>query len=262
MKSTKLIIALLREYGPPGGFLALLVGLWELIVNLTKVPDYLVPSPSHILLTFVSYDKTLYVEHIGVTIQEILVGFVLGSSIGIAAGILIAYSRFLEKTVYPLAILVKVTPIIAVAPLLTIWFGYGITSKIIVVVIISFFFPLVNTALGFRSVDPDLIHLLQSLSASELQTFFKVKLPMALPFIFSALKMSITTSVIGAVVGEFVGSVSGLGYLTLVAQSSLNVPLVFMVLTTLAIIGMALFAVVSIAERFLIPWARHQPVPT
>ncbi len=190
--------------------------------------------------------------------QEILIGFALGSAIGIFIGVAIAYSSVLEKTLYPVAVAIKVTPIVAVAPLLVIWFGPYLLSKVVVVAIISFFFPVVNTVLGLRSVDPTLIDLMKSLSAKETQIFVKVKFPAALPYIFSALKVSITASVIGSVVAEFVGSVSGLGYLILVAAAYIDTPLIFVLIVTLSALGLILFAAVTLAERLVIPWAKQQ----
>ncbi len=238
-------------------FLAIIV-LWQITVDLLRIPHYIIPSPYRIFQALISQDAARFLYHCSVTLEEIVLGFVIGCSAGILIGISIAYSGILEKTLYPVAIAVKVTPVVAVAPLIVIWFGPYVLSKVVIVAMISFFFPVVNTVLGLKSVDPMLIDLMRSISATEWRIFVKVKFPATLPYIFSALKVSITAAVIGAVVGEFVGAVSGLGFLILVAASSVDSPEMFAIILTLAVLGIILFACVSLLERILIPWAGQQ----
>ncbi len=235
-----------------------LVVAWQLAVDLLQIPQYLIPSPYRIYLVLVTQDPSRLFYHISVTLEEILIGFAIGSILGILIGAAIAYSPLVERTVYPVAVAVKVTPIIAIAPLLVVWFGPHVLSKVVIVAMISFFFPVVNTALGLRSVDSTLIDLMKSISATEWQVFVKVKFPSALPYIFSALKVAITAAVIGAVVGEYVGSVSGLGYMILLAASYVDTPLMFSLIITLSILGVLLFAAVAGIEKMVIPWASRQ----
>lgn len=248
--------SVLFKYLPSIVFFIIFVFAWEILVPLSGVPRWLVPVPSAILreLKRVSLNGSL-TQHISVTMIEIVIGFAIGAGIGLAMGIGIAYSAALEKIIYPLAIIVKVVPVTAIAPILVIWFGYGIWSKAVVVALICFFPFVVGTATGLRSVERSLVDLLNSLSASGRQTFFKVRLPWALPHIISALKIAVTMSVIGAVVGEFVGSREGLGYLVLVSLTYLNTPLVFATIFVLAAIGISLFLIAVLVERVLTPWA-------
>jgi NitT/TauT family transport system permease protein len=235
---------------------------WEIMFSIFKIPRWLVPKPSDIYLSFINDAKRYLLKHTLITLQEILLGFTIGASVGALLGLIVSYSDFMRRVVYPLAIFIKVIPIIAIAPLLTIWFGFGIWSKVAIIIFITFFPLFISTIVGLRSVDPCLLDLMNSISASKLQVLFKVRLPMALPYIFAALKIAITSSVIGAVIGEFVGATSGLGSMLLIAQSYMDTPLMFVMLITLAILGLSLFGLVCIAERIVIPWSATQESQT
>lgn len=212
------------------------------------------PTPYSIFRAFFRVQNELWVDFYVTTI-EIVLGFFIGAVVGMLMGIGIAYSKTLESVLYPAAIVVKVIPIIAIAPILTLWFGYGMTSKIVITATVTFFPLVVNTAVGLKSVDTAMIDLLNSLSANEWHTFIKVRLPSALPFIFSALKIAITVGVIGAIVGEYVGAIRGLGYLSLQAISYIDTPLLFLILVILAMLGLVLFASVVIVEKVFFPWS-------
>jgi len=243
-------------------FFAILIVAWQIVVTLLKVPVWLFPSPYDIYLSYINDASRYLLKHVLATLNEVILGFAAGVSIGILLGTAVFYSVFLRRVIYPLAIFVKVIPIVAIAPLLTIWFGFGIESKIVICALITFFPVLVSTILGLASVDVSMIDLLSSLSASGLQVFFKVRLQWALPYIFSALKISITSAVIGAVIGEFVGAPQGLGSMMLIAQSYMDTPLMFVMLTALAIMGIILFAVICIAEILIVPWASSTETKT
>jgi len=249
------------KYLLPVAFFAILVIVWEYSVNALDVPAFLLPSPTEIAGSFVKYGDVL-VANTFVTLEEILIGFILGAGTGLLLGIAIAYSKVMSRVLYPLAIFVKTIPIVAIAPLLTLWFGFGIWSKVVCVSLVSFFPLVVSTALGLKSADPALIDLFHSLSASEIQIFFKARLPGSIPYIFSALKIAVTVSVIGAVVAEFVGSTKGLGYLALLAISYIETAEMFAILIMLAVLGLVLFALVSFAEKMFAPWAENLEAQT
>jgi len=190
-----------------------------------------------------------------VTALECIYGFVLSLAIGIPIAVVMTYSRIANQMFYPLLVASQSIPKVAIAPILLVWFGTGIQSKLAMAFVIAFFPVVVDTATGLRSTSPDLLELARSLQCTRLQTFFKIQLPSALPSIFSGAKIAVTLSVIGAVIGEFIGSNEGLGNLLLTANSQLNSPLVWASLTVLSVLGMLLYGIVALAERILMPWA-------
>lgn len=223
---------------------------WQVIVSVFEIPPYILPAPTSILNALFT-QKYYLIKHSLTTIIEILLGFSLGGIIGFVLALGIASSKFLEKTLYPLLILTQVTPKIAVAPLLIIWFGYGLLPKIVVTALVSFFPMVINTVRGLKEVHPDMIDLMRSLSATKKQILYKVRLPNSMPFIFSALKLSITLSVVGAVIGEFVGADKGLGYVIMVANANLETELAFASLVILCMIGTILFLIIILIEKIL-----------
>lgn len=244
---------IIAEYLPALLVFLIIIVFWEVILNVTAFPSFLLPPPSRIFASLIKNADSL-VRNATVTITEIVIGFSLGTGLGILMGIGISYSRILLKIVYPLAVIIKVIPIVTIAPLLTVWLGYGMLSKIVVVIIISFFPLLVNTSIGLGATEPSLLKLLHSLSANEVDIFFKVRLPTALPYILGAMKISITVAVIGAVIGEFVGATEGLGHLALLAMAYIQTPLLFSVIIVLAAIGLIFFVLISVLEKILTRW--------
>ena len=240
--------------------LALIV-VWELLIVVFGVPQYLVPSPWTVLWTSVDQWQLL-LNHMIATLVEVAAGFLAAAVLGIAAAVLLSYSDWLRRLLMPVLVLSQTIPKIAIAPLLLIWFGYGMAPKIIITFLICFF-PIVISALtGFISVEKEVEILARSMGASASHMFIKFRFPSALPLIFSGLKVSITLAVVGAIVGEFVGSDRGLGYLLLVANSNLDTPLLFSSLIVLTLIGMLLFYAVETIERWSIPWhvSQHREV--
>jgi NitT/TauT family transport system permease protein len=230
-----------------------LVVIWELLILVFRVPEYLVPSARTVLQATVDQWQLL-LTHTLVTLVEVAGGFVAAAVLGIGAAVLLGYSEWLRRVLMPVLVLSQTVPKIAIAPLLLIWFGYGMAPKIIITFLICFF-PIVISALtGFVSMEKEVEILARSMGASGSHMFAKFRFPAALPFIFSGLKVSITLAVVGAIVGEFVGSDRGLGYLLLVANSNLDTPLLFSSLIVLTIIGMLLFYFVETIERWSIPW--------
>ena len=233
--------------------------LWQVLVTVLGVPQYLLPSPGAIVREAM-LEYRLLARHGWVTLAEILAGFGLGATIGFIFAVAVIHLGFLERIVLPFAVFFQTIPKLAIAPLFLVWLGYGILPKIVVVVLMSVFPVLINSVSGLRSVDPRLFDLMNSLRATKWQVLWKVRLPTALPNIFAGLKISITLSVIGAVVGEWVGASAGLGFLILSANSQLNTVLLFAALATLSIIGILLFGILYAIERSVLYW--HESIQT
>ena len=199
-------------------------------------------------------DPAFFVRQGSITLYGALAGFGLGAAIAIALAVLMAHSRFLERSLFPLAIMVKVTPIIAIAPLLAIWFGFGLMPKLFITALIVFFPVMVNAVVGFRSVNPWALELLHSLAASPWEVFLKLRLPSSLPYLFAAFKVSIPLSVIGAVVAEWFSGQDGLGRVIQVSNSNLDMPTAFGAIVSLAVMGIGLYLITSFLERRLLSW--------
>jgi NitT/TauT family transport system permease protein len=238
----------------PIGVIAGVLALWEIGTRLFAVPAFLLPPPSAIAVSFVA-NWALLLSHGWVTTLEILLGFGLSILIGIPLALAIFLSPAFSRSILPLLVSSQAMPKVAVAPLFLVWFGFGLLPKVLIAFLIAFFPVVINTAVGLASIEPEKIHLARSMGFGAAATFFKIRLPNALPAIFGGLKISITLSVVGAVVGEFVGGDAGLGYLLLVANGSMDTQLLFAGIIALTILGVALFLLVELAERLTIP--RH-----
>jgi NitT/TauT family transport system permease protein len=232
-------------------FALLLLLAWQAIVVGAHIPEYLLPSPTAILA---SIDRSLFVSF-AVTFVEALAGFLIASALAFAIAVLFVRFRMLEEGLFPIAIAVKTTPIVAIAPLLVIWLGTGWWSKIVAAILISFFPVLVNSVKGLKAADLDYRELFETLGASRAQEFRKLRIPFCLPYLFSALKISASLAVIGAIVGEFVGATRGLGYLIIVSSAHLETPTLFSAIFAAAFAGIAMFYAISFAERRLIFWS-------
>jgi NitT/TauT family transport system permease protein len=233
---------------------AIIILIWHYYVVLMQVPVVVLPTPLQVLKSMID-DARILAEEGWVTALECIYGFALSLAIGIPIAVVMTYSRIANQMFYPLLVASQSIPKVAIAPILLVWFGTGIKSKLAMAFVIAFFPVVVDTATGLRSTSPDLLELARSLQCTRLQTFFKIQLPSALPSIFSGAKIAVTLSVIGAVIGEFIGSNEGLGNLLLTANSQLNSPLVWASLTVLSVLGMLLYGTVALAERILMPWA-------
>jgi NitT/TauT family transport system permease protein len=235
--------------------IALLVAVlvWEAWTALARTPTYIVPAPSAIGARLVA-DPVHFLRHGAVTLLEALGGFALGSGVALIAATLMAHSRPLERALLPIAILVKVTPVVAVAPLFVIWFGFGAAPKILIAALITFFPTLVNAITGLRAVDRAALDVLRSVNASRREVFFGLRVPSAMPYLFAAFRVAVPLAVIGAVVGEWFSADRGLGAVIIVAHSNLDMPTLFGAIVTLALIGVGLSAVLSATERRVLFW--------
>ena len=243
----------LRAILPALALLVIGLGFWELYVRVEDVNAVILPAPSAIAQTLWD-EKSLLVSDLWVTLKEIVYGFVAGFVIGVVCGVLIVYSKTAERTLYPLVIASQVIPIFAIAPLLIIWFGFGIQPKVIICALIVFFPICVNMVEGLRSADKGIVEVMRSYGASEGRIFRSVRLPAAVPFLLIGTQVGITFAVIGAVIAEWVGADAGLGYRMVVANSQSETSLVFAAIITLAVVGVALFGLVRVVGDVVFPW--------
>jgi NitT/TauT family transport system permease protein len=232
--------------------LVLMVG-WELWVRLADVPVYIVPGPLKVLRRLFG-DVGFFAGHGATTLMEAGAGFLLGSLVAVVAATLMAHSRLLERILLPLAVVVKVTPIVAIAPLFVIWFGFGSAPKILIAAIITFFPVMVNANVGLRAVDPGSLDLFKSLHASKTEILLKLRAPSSLPYLFAAFRIAVPLSVIGAVVGEWFTGDQGLGSVIIVAHNDLDTPTLFAAIFSLAIIGVSLTLVTFYVEKRRLFW--------
>jgi NitT/TauT family transport system permease protein len=238
------------------------LGLWEALVRLLNVKAYLLPAPSRVLAELVAQWPLLW-QHAGVTFYETLLGFGVAVLVGVGLAMLIVTWPPLEAGLMPILIFSQTIPKIAIAPLFLIWFGNsGPMPKVWITFLICFFPIVVDTAIGLRSVPPEMIYLVRSMGARRWQVFTKLRIPAALPYTFSGLKVAATLAVVGAVVGEWVGADRGLGYILLRASGELQTPLGFAAIAILTMIGIVLYYAIDGLERLLIPWHVSRRNPT
>jgi NitT/TauT family transport system permease protein len=234
------------------GFVVLFM-LWEVSVHLTGVKEYVLPPPVTVFDGFrEQWPKLL--SNAWITTIEIVAGYALAIAVSIPLALLIAFSRIAEETVYPVVVFLQIIPKIAVAPLFIIWLGFGFMPKLLLVFLLSFFPIVVSGIAGFKSINPEIVDFVKTTGATALRTFFKVRLPHALPEIFTGLKVGAALSTTAAVVAEFVASDRGLGYLLLQYNGDLNTRMVFATIILLSVIGVAIYFLAELLERILIPW--------
>lgn len=238
----------------PFALLALVILLWEISTDVLDVSKLVLPAPTDIVQA-ISTRLPVLLSAALTTAGEAVTGFAIATLIAVPLAMLITFSPILRGAVYPILLASESVPKIALAPIVLLWFGYGTSSRTVIVVLVAFFPIVINTALGLRSTPPELLELSRTLRSSGWQTFWKVRFPFAMPYFFGGLKLAIALSVVGAVISEFVGANSGLGYLVLAASAQINTPFAFASLTLLALLGMSLFGLVTLAERILTPWA-------
>jgi len=240
-------------YLPSAIAILVLIAIWHFAVQFWDVKEYILPAPGDALSTLFD-PKYRWLKNTGVTLISVIGAFCISAVLGVLLGVVVVWHPLLERTVMPLLVLFNTLPKVALAPLFVIWLGYGIVPNMLIAVTVSFFPMVINTATGLTRVDGDLIDLVRSLKGTRRQIFTKIRLPNALPYIFAGLKLNATLSVIGAIVGEFVASEAGLGALIIIGGVTLDTPAIFAALCIVSVMGLALYGVVVIAERFLVPW--------
>jgi NitT/TauT family transport system permease protein len=228
---------------------------WELVVRVGGYPPYLLPSPWDVADRFMSaVGEGIWWRHTRVTLQESLLGFGLGFAVAATLGYAIARWRPLERALGPYIAATQSLPVVAIAPLVVLWFGYGLFPKVLVCALVVFFPILVNTVVGIRNVPKDLLEVAQVYGANWGQTLWLVELPLALPVLLGGVRLGLTLSITGAVVAEFVGSDVGLGVLLNIAKGAFDTPLMFVALLTLILVASAYYALAGALERLLVPW--------
>jgi ABC-type nitrate/sulfonate/bicarbonate transport system permease component len=230
-----------------------LAARWDVLANLLEIEDFLVPAPSQIAEALWE-DRSLLADNAWVTLQEVVLGFALAAVLGVAFAYLIHLSDVARRALYPLLVGSQTIPIIAIAPILVVWFGFDLGPKLAIIALVCFFPITVNTIDGLRSVDPDLRKMMRTMGAGRLQTLWRVEAPWALPYTFSGAKVAVAVAVIGAVFGEWAGSNEGLGHLMVTAQSQLLTARVFAAIAVLSAIAICLFALLSLLERRVVSW--------
>lgn len=253
-KVRRQVIRLVNFFLPALVFVSL-IAIWALAVQFYGIPAYLLPPPKDVLPRIVEARESLF-NHTLITLQEILLGFGLSIVTAIPLGLLIALSPLAKRMVYPLLIFIQLVPKIAIAPLFVVWIGFGMASKVMLTLLLTFFPLLLASIAGFQILDQRLLYLTQSMGASMWQTFRYLRFPAALPVIFGGLKTSATIAATAAIVAEFVGANKGLGYQLLQATGTMDTTLVFAILFILTIIGLALNGVVELVEYLMSPWRR------
>ena len=235
--------------------------IWQFAVVFFDVREFILPSPlatfEHIFLPQpdANYNWTV---HLTATIYEVLLSFVITSFVGIVIAIIMAWSKLMNDLLLPVFVFINSLPTIAIAPIITLWFGYGILTNVFIAFLVSFFPVVVNVAVGLNKVDQDLLDLVRYLHGSKWQIFIKIRIPNSLPYIFAGLKICSTLCVVGAIVGEFIASDKGLGYIIINSQFTMDTPPIFGSLIMISVIGVSLSALVSLFERVLMPWHRSE----
>ncbi len=248
-----------RDIASPIVLMLLVLGAWEAAVHLFKIQPYVLPPPSSVARSLFNDGPRVIFPQLGVTLVEILAGYSLAIVVAFILSVLIVYWSAFRRGVLPLIVASQTIPVIAIAPVLVIWFGYNATPRIIITAIVAFFPLTVAVVTGLQSVDPLLIDFFRTLKATSIQAFFKLRFPIALPNIFAGLKVAATLAVVGATISEWVGASRGLGYLIAQDTQQLNTARVFASLVILGLCGMALFGIVSLIERLSMPWAYAKP---
>lgn len=246
-----------RRLAPALITLALLVVAWEVLGAALGLREVIAPLPSAVVAE-IRAKWAQFPKHALVTVTEVVTAFLVSAALGIGGGIAIVASPFLSQVFMPVILSLQVVPKIAIAPLILIWFGFGVVGKVVIALTVAFFPVLINTTSGLHSASPEILDLARSLHASKLQIFQKILFPNALPYIFTGLKISMTLSVVGAVIGEFIGGNQGLGYLIQQAQFEINTPLMVAAIFFLALIGLGAYGLVALAERLCVPWGSKQ----
>ncbi|RUM97110.1 ABC transporter permease [Pseudaminobacter arsenicus] len=243
----------------PLGIVVALLAIWEAAVHLLQIQPFVLPAPTEIFKELMISGPTVILPQLHVTMAETMAGYLAAIVVAAVLSVLILYSSAFRRGVLPLVVASQTIPIITMAPVLVIWFGYNSLPRIIITAIVAFFPLTIAAVTGLKSLEPHFIDFFRSLNATPAQIFFKLRLPVALPSIFGGLKVAATLAVIGATISEWVGASQGIGYLIAQDTALLNTTRVFASLTVLGIAGMALFGLVGLIERLSMPWIYARP---
>lgn len=246
----------IRRIGIPVATVALLLVAWELVVWLGIVPNFLLPTPTQVVAALVG-DAGLLAKHAATTITEALLGLGIGVVVGFVAAVLMDHYEIIYLAFDPLLTISQTIPTVAIAPLLVLWFGYGLAPKVILIVLTTFFPVAVSLVSGFRAVDPDMIDLMRTMGASDLQIFTQVKLPGALDQFFSGLRISATYAIVGAVIAEWLGGFNGLGVYMTRVRKSFSYDRMFAVIILISALSLGLMRLVDGLERLCMPWKQE-----
>jgi len=240
---------------PVGSFLVL-VGLWQLVVRATGTAAYVVPAPSDVYTSAREHWHFL-LQHSWPTLWEILIGFGLAAAIGVPLAILIVAWRGFERGFYPLVVGFQGIPKVALAPMMIVWLGFGLISKVVLASLIAFFPIVIDTVSGLRSIDAGYVTLARSMGATRRRLYWRVLIPNALPQVFSGFKIAMSFAVVGAIVAELLGANEGLGYLLNVASGELDMAFSFAIVVWLGVMNVVLIGIIGLAERLIVPWSHH-----
>jgi putative hydroxymethylpyrimidine transport system permease protein len=249
--------ARLRIGWRPLALLAVLIGIWELYVDLGGADPLILPAP-HAVAKALYTDRGLLWSNFLVTAQEVLLGILVAACAGLLLALAVHFSRTLRRALYPLLIASQAVPVPMIAPLLVLWLGFGIAPKLVVIALVSFFPIVVTTFAGLEAVDPDLLKLMRTFDAPRRRTFWHIELPSALPGVLTGTKIAVVVAVIGAVFAEQAGATSGLGYLFFQAEPQLLIPRAYAAVVILCAFAIGLFGLLTLAERVGVPWAYRQ----
>ena len=239
--------------------IAAVLVVWEGLVRLFAIPQFILPAPSNVFVAFYrGFASALYIDHIWITVSETLLGFVVGTALAFMLGTVIALSRPVEYFLYPFVVMFQAMPKVALAPLIIVWFGLGLTSKVVNAALVAFFPLMVNTIVGLRSAEEDKVNLMKSLAATRGQIFWMLQLPNAMPYIFAGLEIAMIFALIGAIVAEFVGAQAGLGMLIQSMNFTMDVAGQFSVLFLLSLIGLSLNWIVAAVRQRVLFWDASQ----
>ena len=244
----------LARYVPSLALFAALLVAWQAAGPLFGIREYLLPGPLAVARAALNFSIP-WPTHVWITTLEIVGGFALAGTAGVLLGIAVAWSPVTARALVPFLVFVNTLPKVAVAPLFLLWLGYGIVPNILIAALIGFFPVVINTAVGLTQVDDELLDLGRVFGAPTWKVFLTIRLPNALPYVLSALKITATAAVVGAVVGEFVASQAGLGMVIVNAQTNLNTPVAFAALVWISLVGLALYGAVGLVARWWAPWA-------
>jgi NitT/TauT family transport system permease protein len=244
---------------PAGAFVALII-VWEAACRLFAIPSFLLPSPSAIVAAGLEISAAQWLSNIGATLRVALMGYFVAIAVSIPLAVALANSRFLSRTLYPILVIVQSTPIVAVAPIIVVTLGASDLPRVVITFLITFFPIVVSTVTGLMATPEELIELSRSLRAGRTREMLHIRLPFAVPYIFSALKISITLAIIGAVVAEFVAAEHGLGFFIMFSTSFFKIPQAFAGLVVLVTLSLVLFRLCTLAQRWLVPWSLPKSV--